>query len=420
MTFAIVECDALPLTFNKRSPRYLHSGSSQQGGFNRFDSRGPQEDLVMKTVLTALISATTAAVVATLVVVAIADNPSPATTISNRANLEAPTDDAASPPITSRSVEIDTEPAEPGGSSNPALNEKSDHAISGIGFDPAAIFDSVGPSVVAIATDSGGGTGFFIDNFGHIATNFHVIQGFDEVLIADAAGNTSSGKVLGFDRANDLAIIRIDVMQLEVHAVTLANSDLADVGQWVAAIGSPFGLDQTLTTGVVSAIERTRIGATDRPQRGLIQTDAAINPGHSGGVLVNAQGEVLGIINSVESPIRGSVGVGFAIPVNVLARFLDQMIAGEQVSHPWIGIGVESSAQTGNLAIGTVIRGAPAELAGIQIGDRLLRIDDTALVEFEQLARLLDSYNVGDVVTFVIERNGSNIVVDIELGAWPG
>jgi putative serine protease PepD len=238
--------------------------------------------------------------------------------------------------------------------------------------------------------------------------------------VADAAGNQAVGQVLGFDRANDLAVIQIDVAEFDVQAVTLADSDLADVGQWVAAIGSPFGLDQTLTTGVVSAIERTRAGATERPQRGLIQTDAAINPGNSGGVLVDAQGDVLGITNSVESPIRGSVGVGFAIPSNVLARFLDQMIAGEQITHPWIGISAEFGADSGDLAIGTVVRNAPAERAGIEIGDRLLRIDGTMLVEFEQLAQLLDGHDVGDQVTFEIDRNGSTIMVDVELGAWPG
>ena len=197
---------------------------------------------------------------------------------------------------------------------------------------------------------------------------------------------------------------------------------LRHVGQPVAAIGSPFGLQQTLTTGVVSATDRLRAGLlpNGRPQRGLLQTDAAINPGNSGGVLVDAQGDVLGITNSVESPIRGSVGVGFAIPSNVLARFLDQMIAGEDVSHPWIGISPEFGSSDGELAIGTVIQNAPAQLAGIQIGDRLLRIDGTELVEFEQLASLLDGYAVGDQVSFEIDRDGTTITINVELGAWPG
>ena len=374
----------------------------------------------MKTVLTSLISATTAAVLAAFVVLAIDGDPTPSTTAPVLASVEAPVDTATSQPVASSNDETATEPTEPEGLANPVPAAKAGSADFATGFDPSAIFDAVGPSVVAIATSSGGGSGFFIDDLGHVVTNYHVIQGFDQVLVVDAAGNTAPGQILGFDRANDLAVVAIDIAELDVQAVTLADSDLADVGQRVAAIGSPFGLDQTLTTGVVSAIERTRAGATDRPQRGLIQTDAAINPGNSGGVLVDAQGAVLGITNSVESPIRGSVGVGFAIPSNVLARFLDQMIAGEQISHPWIGISAEFGSDTGNLAIGTVIRDAPAEQAGIQIGDRLLRIDGTTLVELEQLARLLDGYDVGDQVTFEIERNGSTILVDVELGAWPG
>ena len=200
----------------------------------------------------------------------------------------------------------------------------------------------------------------------------------------------------------------------------MGDSDLAQVGEPVAALGSPFGLEQTLTTGIVSAIERTRQGLepNSRPQRGLIQTDAAINPGNSGGVLVNADGEVIGITNSVESPIRGSVGVGFAIPSNVLVRFLPQMIDGEDIAHPWLGI--SGGFDSGRLQIAEVLVGAPAALAGLLAGDELLDLDGTPLNEFDQLAVLLDSYAVGDEVTFNVDRGGDVITIAVELGAWPG
>ena len=376
----------------------------------------------MKTVLTSLVSAATAAVIAAFVVLAIDDDPVPPSAAPALASVEEQADTSSSQPVANSSQETAIEPVEPEGLVSPTATDGGDPADLLADFDPVAIFDAVGPSVVNVSTNVGGGTGFFIDDLGHIVTNYHVIQGVDQVLIIDAAGNAAQGEVLGFDRANDLAIIKVDPADLDVRPVALADSDLADVGQPVAAIGSPFGLSQTLTTGVISAIERTRDGLqpNGRPQRGLLQTDAAINPGNSGGVLVDARGEVIGITNSVESPIRGSVGVGFAIPSNVLARFLDQMIAGEDVSHPWIGISPEFGSNAGELTIGRVIQDTPAELAGIQIGDRLLRIDGTTLVEFSQLANLLDSYDVGDQVTFEIERNGNTITVDVELGAWPG
>ena len=370
----------------------------------------------MKTLLTSFLSAATAAVIAALVVIAIDDDPAPASVPQDSQAVSTATTEepeASRQPIAATDAEEAATPAEPEG--RPVLEPVLDED-----FDPIAIFDAVGPSVVSIRAGGGSGTGFFIDDLGHVVTNYHVIQGATNVMVIDAGGNFADGEVLGFDRANDLAIILIDPTELDVLPVTLGDSDLAQVGEPVAALGSPFGLEQTLTTGIVSAIERTRQGLepNGRPQRGLIQTDASINPGNSGGVLVNADGEVIGITNSVESPIRGSVGVGFAIPSNVLVRFLPQMIDGEDIAHPWLGI--SGTPDTSDLQIGQVVPGAPAALAGLLAGDELLDLDGIPLNEFEQLAVLLDSYAVGDEVTFNVDRGGDLITVAVELGAWPG
>ena len=222
-------------------------------------------------------------------------------------------------------------------------------------FDATRIFKDVRPSIVSVLVDGDGGSGFFVDTAGHIVTNYHVVepnlvQGLDAVIVIGADGVQVDAEVLGFDRANDLAVLRVDPAEIAVRPVILGDSSAAQVGEPVVALGNPFGLEGSLSVGVVSAVERTR-GALQqggRPQRDLIQTDATINPGNSGGVLVNARGEVIGVTNSVESPVRGSVGIGFAVPANVVARFLPEMIAGENIAHPWIGIvGDAGSGGTG-------------------------------------------------------------------------
>ena len=288
------------------------------------------------------------------------------------------------------------------------------------GFNPAQIFVDVSPSVVAIEAGLSGGSGFFIDTAGHVVTNYHVVQGAAELFVVDTDGNRSPAQMLGFDAANDLAVLQVDVALVTVRPVSLADSDAVIVGEPVAAIGNPFGLQTSLTTGVVSAIERTRPGLEvgGRPQRGLIQTDAAINPGNSGGVLLNAQGEVIGVTASVESPVRGSVGVGFAIPSNTVARSLSDMIAGETVVHPWIGITAGGTAGDPP-TVGSVVAGGPADQGGLRAGDTLLSVDGVPLDSFETLASFLFDKSVGDTVSFDVDRGGSVVTVEVTLGAWP-
>jgi S1-C subfamily serine protease len=289
-------------------------------------------------------------------------------------------------------------------------------------FDPSQIFLDVGPSVVSISTGFGGGTGFFVDDLGHIVTNYHVVQGADNVTVFNDDGGSAPAELLGFDRANDLAVLLVDPNVIPAVPVTLADSDLAIVGEPVAAIGDPFGLQTSLTVGVVSAIERTRPGLDvgGRPQRGLIQTDTAINPGNSGGVLLNADGHVIGVTASVESPVRGSVGVGFAIASNTVTRFLPDMLAGREVLHPWIGINGVFDTDTAGLGVDSVVPNTPAELAGLRGGDRLITLDGVTLTDFEQLASILDERDVGDDVLFEVERGGDTIDITVTLGAWPG
>lgn len=370
----------------------------------------------MKTILASALSAAAAAVIAAVIVLAVDDDPAPPATVtpdpsavSDVERIEEP--ESAPQPVADIPEETPAPVVEP---ESPAAGSLIDED-----FDPAAIFEQVGPSIVSVETDFGGGSGFFVDDEGHVATNYHVIQGAREVFVLNDSGVRVAGEVLGVDTANDLAIIQVDPDEIDVHPATLGDSSQLRVGEPVVALGSPFGLEQTLTIGVVSAIERDR-GALQlggRPQRGLIQTDAAINPGNSGGALINADGEVIGITNSVESPIRGSVGVGFAIPSNVLSRFLPTMVAGQDVEHPWVGISASGSE---DLTIGNVVDGAPADRAGLLPGDRIVELDGTQLASFDQLATELDLRDPGDVVELTVERNEQTLQIDVTLGVWPG
>jgi S1-C subfamily serine protease len=371
----------------------------------------------MKTVLASALSAAAAAVIAAVMVLAVDDDPTPPAAVtpdpSAVTNVERVEEPQSTPqPVAATTDETPTPVAEP----EPVPSAAS---LIDEDFDPAAIYQQAGPSIVSVETDFGGGSGFFVDEDGHVVTNYHVIQGAREVFVVNDSGVRVAGEVLGVDTANDLAVIQVNPDEIAVHPITLGDSSQLRVGEPVVALGSPFGLEQTLTIGVVSAIERDRdaLQLGGRPQRGLIQTDAAINPGNSGGALINADGEVIGITNSVESPIRGSVGVGFAIPSNILSRFLPTMIAGQDVEHPWVGI---EASRTDELTVESVVAGAPAAQAGLLPGDRIVELDGAELVSFDQLVTELDLRDPGDVVAFTVERNEQTLQVDVTLGVWPG
>lgn len=287
-------------------------------------------------------------------------------------------------------------------------------------FNPVAIFNEVGPSVVTIESKQGWGSGFFIDNAGHIITNYHVVFETNEIAVVLDNMTRLEATVLGFDLDNDLAVIRVDLGENEISPVKFGDSGLLMVGEPVAAIGNPFGLERTLTTGIISGVGRLRepVHFGGRPQRGLIQTDAAINPGNSGGPLINAIGEVVGVNASVESPGRWSVGLGFAIPSNTVVRFLPQLIAGEQIQHPWIGI-TGNSTPTG-VVVEFVVTDGPADQAGLQIGDQIVLFDGVTIANFEQFANLVDSYKIDETVRIQVMREGEQVDLMLKFMAWPG
>ncbi|MBD0265197.1 MAG: trypsin-like peptidase domain-containing protein, partial [Tolypothrix sp. Co-bin9] len=255
----------------------------------------------------------------------------------------------------------------------------------------------------------GSGSGFIINSAGQILTNAHVVDGADTVTVTLKDGRTFDGKVLGEDRVTDVAVIKIGANNLPT--IALGNSEALQPGEAVIAIGNPLGLNNTVTSGILSATGRSGsdIGASDK-RVDYIQTDAAINPGNSGGPLLNAQGQVIGMNTAI---LSGAQGLGFAIPINTAQRIAQQLIAKGRVDHPYLGVAMEtltpemkrvlSNASEGRLKIRTdkgvfirgVVRGSPAATAGLRAGDVIISISNKPVAKNEDVLKILENSQIG-------------------------
>jgi S1-C subfamily serine protease len=315
------------------------------------------------------------------------------------------------------------------------------------------LYQRISPSVVHITSRSqtvdrfygivpseGTGSGFIWDNQGNIVTNNHVVEGATELDVLLANGVSLSAQVVGTDAYYDLAVIHIDVPANTIVPVELGDSSKLRVGQHVIAIGNPFGLDRTLTSGLISALERRVETSSSSVIGQAIQTDAAINPGNSGGPLLDSRGRVVGINTAINSPSGGSVGIGFAVPINVIKRVVPSLLKNGRYAHPNLGVttaelGTEiSPAQNGaqrGLLILQLDPGGPAERAGLKAtqvtvqrrryvysgGDIIVAIDGKAIVTRNDLLLALEeNHTPGDTVTISIERDGQLIDVPVKLG----
>ena len=284
-------------------------------------------------------------------------------------------------------------------------------------FDPARIYERVAPAVVTIANNIGqGGSGFFVDDEGQILTNHHVVEGAQSIRVRTWSGEIAEAELVGSDPANDLALIRVDPDEVTIALLAFGNPDAVRVGDPVAAIGAPHGFSHSLSTGIVSGLERVvqPIINGGRSHFGIIQTDAALNPGNSGGVLVDAAGALVGVPFRIESPIRAFTGVAFAIPVDTIERVLPRMAAGEHIRHPRLGVGLAEGME-----ISAVQEGSAADRAGLQVGDVLRGIGGVALSDVDDLIAALETLRVGETATVELRRNGVRYWRQIDLEPWP-
>ena len=265
------------------------------------------------------------------------------------------------------------------------------------------------------------GTGFIIDKEGHILTNNHVVEGTEEIKVKLADEGEFDAEIIGRDPKTDLALIRIKTDR-SLTPLPLGDSDRLDVGDWVVAIGNPFALGHTVTAGIVSAKYR-RIGPSSYDN--FIQTDASINPGNSGGPLLNTQGEVVGINTAIFTRSGGSIGIGFAIPINMASDLLPQLKKGK-VIRGWLGVMIQSITadlkeklgledEKGAL-VGDVVMGGPAEKAGIKRGDVIVSFDGKEIREMKELPRVVGSTPVGKTVKMEVIRQGKKRAFKVKIG----
>ena len=287
-----------------------------------------------------------------------------------------------------------------------------------------------------VEPQEGSGSGSVIDQEGNILTNYHVIEGATKLAVSFGGQKNYAAQLVGGDPDTDLAVIKlIEKPKEPLTIIALGDSDKLDVGQKVLAIGNPFGLDRTLTTGVISGLQRPIRARNGRPIEGAIQTDASINPGNSGGPLLDSHGRMIGINSQILSPSGASAGVGFAVPVNIAKRIVPQLLKSGEVRRPKLGIGtrdVQPLKSQLDLPVSDgviIIQVAPGEAAAnaglrgvtqtengdFALGDIILGMDSEKIANTDDLYRLLDKHQVGDTVQLQILRNGRRLSVPVRL-----
>jgi putative serine protease PepD len=289
-----------------------------------------------------------------------------------------------------------------------------------------------------VEPQEGSGSGSVIDQDGNILTNYHVIEGATKLAVSFGGQKNYAAQLVGGDPDTDLAVIKlIEKPRQPLTIISLGDSDKLEVGQKVLAIGNPFGLDRTLTTGVISGLQRPIRARNNRPIEGAIQTDASINPGNSGGPLLDSHGRMIGINSQILSPSGASAGVGFAVPVNIAKRIVPQLISSGEVRRPKLGLTSRDvevlkrqielpvsegvviwQVAPGDAAANAGLRGlTQTENGDVELGDIIVGINNDKVANNDDLYRLLEKHQVGDTVQVQIMRNGRRLSVPVRLSA---
>jgi S1-C subfamily serine protease len=320
-----------------------------------------------------------------------------------------------------------------------------------------AVYEKVADGVVNITSTAiqmdfffnafptqGSGSGSIMNTKGHILTNHHVVADAQKLEVTLADGSKWPAKLVGSDPDNDLAVIKIDAPKEKLKVISMGDSKNLRIGQKVLAIGNPFGLQRTLTTGIISSLGRTIRSEVGTLIEDVIQTDAAINPGNSGGPLLNSDGEIIGINSAILSPSGGSVGIGFAIPVNAAKRVVPDLLSKGYVTYPWIGATIQSLipeiAKYGKLKvergamIAEVVKGGPADKAGLKGGNQKIQVGNMIVLMGGDIVVKADQYDVktndelihyirgkkpGDTLLLKVYRKGDFVDVKVTLGERP-
>jgi putative serine protease PepD len=290
--------------------------------------------------------------------------------------------------------------------------------------DVSALYERVSPGVasVEVTTAQGGGTGsgFVLDRAGYILTNDHVVDGAQTVRVRFGDGTPVSARVVGVDPSTDLALLKIDPAGQKLTPLALGSSKDLKVGQPAIAIGSPFRLEGTLTTGVVSALGRSITAPNNFTISNVVQTDAAINPGNSGGPLLDASGRVIGINAQIATSTQSNSGVGFAIPIDTAKQVLPQLKRGIEIKRAYLGVETDDAETGTGAVVSAVVPGGPADEGGLRAGDRVVSIAGRAVTKSDDVAAVVAARKPGDSVKIAVRRGDDERLLDVELGTRPG
>lgn len=318
------------------------------------------------------------------------------------------------------------------------------------------VYEEAGQSVVNIVSSTvsydffynpmpstGSGSGVIVDRAGHIVTNYHVINGARSLSVTLFDGSKFAAEAIGADPGNDLAVLKIKAPLNKLKPISFGDSTGLKVGQKALAIGNPFGLDKTLTVGIISSLGRTMRATNGRLIRDVIQTDAAINPGNSGGPLLNGDGKLIGVNTAIFSPVNGSIGIGFAIPANAVKKILPELIEKGYVRRPWLGITGQTidASDAGPLGldgagvlIADVYKGSPAHKAGLRGssrnvrlgnviiaagGDLITAVNGMAVKSMDEFNGIMDSSEIGSTITVKLIRDGKVRSISVSLEEMP-
>lgn len=330
------------------------------------------------------------------------------------------------------------------------------HAVSADEATNIRVYEEYAPSVVNIVTTTvtydffynavpskGAGSGVIIDRKGHVLTNYHVVEGARRLDVTLYDGARYGARVVGVAPDDDIAVIRIDAPAKKLKTVVFGDSKALKVGQKVLAIGNPFGLEKTLTVGIVSSLGRTMRAENGRLINGIIQTDAAINPGNSGGPLLNGDGKMIGLNTAIFTPGGGSVGIGFAIPVNTVKKVLPDLIRKGYVSRPWVGIRGQSidaevadalGYPSAGILVADIFKDSPAHRAGLRGSGKTIRVGNLILASggdyitaingrrvsgMDDLNSMMETLKAGDTISLNVIRGGRKLTIKVRLSEMP-
>ena len=305
----------------------------------------------------------------------------------------------------------------------------SQPAANTSGLSVHSIYELARKGVVKITVSTGAsplggssqaqGSGFVYDSDGHVVTNQHVVDGAQSVSVQLWNGKSYIAHVVGTDASTDIAVLKVDAPSSQLFPLTLADSSKVAVGDSVVAIGSPFGLQETVTSGIVSALHREMTSPNNFAIDDSIQTDAAINHGNSGGPLLNAQGKVIGVTSQIESDSGGSDGVGFAVPSDTIRSIAAQLISSGKAEHAFLGVVLRDASSSNGAAISQVRSATPAAKAGLKAGDVITALGGKSISTASQLRAAINARRPGDSVSLTYRRGGQSHTVTVKLASRP-